>query len=179
MKKELIIALIKKAKKTSSLYTLSDIISSECGEHGTLDVRGVSHRGYFAAITDFKGYYNANIELTDYNAANSLFDPNWPIYTRTNDSSPTHYSEDGTAKNSVVSNGCLIEGTVDNCVIGRGCTIKEGAVVKNCVILSDVSIGSGIHAENLVIDRNAKLTKVKEIVAPDGDPHYVKRYDVI
>ena len=179
MKKELFIDLIKKAKKTSSLYTLSDIISSECGEHGTLDVRGVSHRGYFAAITDFKGYYNANIELTDYNAANSLFDPNWPIYTRTNDSSPTHYSEDGTAKNSVVSNGCLIEGTVDNCVIGRGCTIKEGAVVKNCVILSDVSIGSGIHAENLVIDRNAKLTKVKEIVAPDGDPHYVKRYDVI
>lgn len=179
MKKELFIELIMQAKKTSSLYTLSDIVGSECGENGSLDIRGVSHRGYFAAITDFKGYYNANIELTDYNTAASLFDSNWPIYTKTNDSSPTHYSEEGSAKNSVVSNGCLIEGTVENSVIGRGCTIKEGAVVKNCVILSDVIIGAGIHAENLVIDRNAKLTKVQEVAANEGDPHYVKRYDVI
>ena len=179
MKKELFIDLIKKAKKTSSLYTLSDIISSECGENGALDVRGASHRGYFAAITDFKGYYNANIALTDYNAAFFNDTATTEIYTRTNDSSPTHYSEEGNAKNSVISNGCLIEGTVDNSVIGRGCTIKEGAIVKNCVILSDVVIGAGVHAENLVIDRNAKLTKVKEVVANEGDPHYVKRYDVI
>ena len=40
-------------------------------------------------------------------------------------------------------NGCLIEGTVENCVIGRGCTIKEGAVLKNCVVGADVVIGKG------------------------------------
>ena len=43
--------------------------------------------------------------------------------------------------------GCLIEGAVENSVIGRGCTIKEGAVVKNCVIGADVVIGKGVHAD--------------------------------
>lgn len=176
MKKELFISLIKEGKKTSSLYTLADIVSSKCSE---LDIRGVSHRGYFASITDLKSYHTSNLSLIDFDTAKSLFDANWPIYTRTNDSSPTQYSEDGKAVNSVISNGCLIEGTVENSVIGRGCTIKQGAVVKNCVVLSDVVIGEDVHAENLVIDRNAKLTKVKEVIASEDTPKYVKRYDLI
>ena len=63
MKKELFLELIAKAKKLSSIYTLSQIVNFECGE---LDVRGVSHHGFFASITDFKSYYNANINLIDF-----------------------------------------------------------------------------------------------------------------
>ena len=48
MKKELFIELVHKAKKTSSMYTLADIVNASCDE---LDIRGVSHRGYFAPIT--------------------------------------------------------------------------------------------------------------------------------
>lgn len=176
MKKELFIELVKKAQKTSSLYTFADIVNGECGD---LDIRGISHRGYFASITDFKSYYDANLELIDYDTATSLFVPDWPIYTRTNDSSPTQYFEGAKAKNSVVSNGCHIEGDVENSVIGRGCTIKKGAVVKNCVILTNVTIGEDVHAENLVIDRNAKVTKVKEVVGKPDVPKYVKRDDTI
>ena len=58
MKKELFIELVQKAHKASSMYSLSDIVNQACKE---LDVRGVSHRGYFASITDFKSYYDANI----------------------------------------------------------------------------------------------------------------------
>ena len=176
MKKELFIELVKKAQKTSSLYTLADIVNSECSD---LDIRGISHRGYFASITDFESYYDANLSLIDSDTAASLFIPDWPIYTRTNDSCPTQYFEGATAKNSVISNGCLIEGDVENSVIGRGCTIKKGAVVKNCVILTNVTIGENVHAENLVIDRNAKTTKVKEVVGNPDAPKYVKRDDTI
>ena len=57
----------------------------------------------FSAISDFKSYYDSNLSLTDIKTAQNLFDPNWPIYTRTNDSCPTQYFETGNAKNSVVS----------------------------------------------------------------------------
>lgn len=174
MKKELFIDLIKKARKTSSLYSLVDIISSMCED---LDVRGVSHRGYFAAISDLSSYFKANLELTDFDTATSLFDPNWPIYTRTNDSCPTQYFETSCVKDSVISNGCSIEGTVEHSVIGRGAKIGKDSVIKNCVILSDVTIGSGVHAENLVIDRNAKITKVKEVIGTEEKPVYIKRHD--
>ena len=69
MKKDLFIELIRKAKAISSAFTLADIINEL---HDELDVRGVSHRGFFASITDFQSYYNANMDLIDIKAAQTL-----------------------------------------------------------------------------------------------------------
>lgn len=176
MKKELLVELIHKAKKLSSMYTLADIINYECNE---LDIRGVAHRGFFATITDFKSYYDANISLIDFKTAMSLFDDDWPIYTRTNDSCPTQYFETANVKTSVVSNGCLIEGTVENSVIGRGCVIKKGAVVKNSIVLSGAVIGAGAHVENQVVDKRAKVIHAKEIIAAPEKPGYIRREDTL
>jgi glucose-1-phosphate adenylyltransferase len=176
MKTELFIELVKKAKNTSSMYTLADIIHDSCSE---LDIRGVLHRGYFAAITDFQSYYNANISLINTKNAVELFQEDWPIYTKTNDSCPTQYFDNADVKTSVISNGCLIEGTIENSVIGRGCIIKKGAVVKNSIILADVVIGENVHVENQVVDKRAKLLQFKEVVASADAPGYIKRDDKI
>lgn len=119
----------------------------------------------------------ANMSLVDLNNAGSLFDKDWPIYTHTNDSCPTQYFEGSKVTSSVVSNGCLIEGTVENSIIGRGCVIKSGAIVKNCIISADVVIGKGVHAENLVVDKHARLIRGKRIIAAPEKPGYVKRGD--
>ena len=176
IKKELLIELIKKAKKISSMYTLAQIVNTCAGE---LDIRGVAHRGYFASITDFNSYYNANISLIDFKTADALFNPEWPIYTRTNDSCPTQYLEGADVKNSVISNGCLIEGTVENSVIGRGCQIKPGAVVKNSVVLAHTVVGENAHLENQVMDKWAKVIHGNEIIAEEGPPGYIRRDDVL
>lgn len=176
MKKELFIDLIKKAQHTSSMYTLMDIVNTACED---LDVRGYAHRGYFASITDFKSYFDANLSLIDFKTAYSLFDENWPIYTRTNDSCPTQYFEGAAICDSVVSNGCLVEGQIEHSVIGRGCIIQKGAHVKNCVVLAGAYIGEGVHIENQVVDKNAKIVHVKEIVSSENSPGYIKRGDNI
>lgn len=178
MKKDLLIELIHKAKKTSSMFTLADIVSEEA-EAENLDIRGVAHRGFFASITDFKSFYDANMSLIDYKTAQTLFADNWPIYTRTNDSCPTRYFETADVKSSVVSNGCRIEGTVENSVIGRGCIIKKGAVVKNSVILAGTVIGENIKVENQVVDKGVKILKVPEVISPADQPGYVERHDSI
>ena len=176
MKKDLFIELIHKARKMSSMITLPQIVNASCGE---LDIRGIAHRGYFATITDFKSYFDANISLIDLKTAQNLFNPEWPIYTRTNDSCPTQYFDGAEIRNSVVSNGCLIEGTVENCVIGRGCEIKKGAVVKNSVILANSVICEDVHLENQVVDKWAKITKGREIVSDPQTPGNIRRDDVL
>lgn len=130
-----------------------------------MDIRGVSHRGYFAAMTDLKSYFDANEELLDRRKARELFHEEWTVYTRTNDSCPTQYFEGSNVKSSVISNGCLIEGTVENSIIGRGCEIRKGAVVRNCVVNADVVIGKDVHVENMVIDKHAKLIHSNQIIA--------------
>lgn len=176
MKKDLFVDLIQKARKMSSMITLPQIVNASCSE---LDIRGVSHKGYFATITDFKSYFDANMSLIDLKTAQNLFNPEWPIYTRTNDSCPTQYFDSADVKNSVISNGCLIEGNVENSVIGRGCQIKKGAVVKNCVILANTIIGEDVHVENQVIDKWAQITKEREIVADSDHPGYIRRDDIL
>lgn len=176
MKKDLFIELIHKAKDLSSMYTLAHIVNSQCD---VLDIRGASHRGYFASITDFKSYYDANMSLIDYKNALNLFDEEWPIYTRTNDSCPTQYYETADVKTSVVSNGCLIEGTIENSVVGRGCVIHKGAVVKNCILLPGAVIGKDVYLENQVVDKGASLIHAKELIAAPEKPGYIRRGDTI
>ena len=176
MKKELFLNLIERARGLSSMYTLAQIVNIVCEE---MDVRSYKHEGYFAAITNFKSYYDANLSLIDYDSAKALFDKEWPIYTRTNDSCPTQYYDTAEVKQSVVSNGCVIEGSVINSVIGRGCTIKKGAVVKNAVILPDSYISENILVENHVVGKHSKLIHCKELVADPETPGYVRRGDTL
>ena len=125
------------------MYTLADILNDKCE---TLDIRGVAHKGFFASITDFPSYYAANMALLNYKSAQELFHDNWPIYTRTNDSCPTQYFNTADVKNSVISNGCQIE---------------------------------GVHVENEVVDKWAKLVHKKEIVSPTEQPGYIRRNDTL
>ncbi|MBS6397022.1 MAG: glucose-1-phosphate adenylyltransferase subunit GlgD [Clostridiales bacterium] len=176
MKKEVFIDLVKEAQKLSSMYNLKNIVNEKCGE---LDIRGVAHKGYFAPIMDFKSYYDANMGLLDLKTARGLLNEEWPIYTRTNDSCPTQYFETAEVKSSFVSNGCKVEGTVENSIIGRGCVVKPGAVVRNCVVLTGAVIGADVHIENQVVDKFAKITRMKEIISDPERPGYIERDDIL
>lgn len=176
MKKTLFIDLLHRAKKLSSVCTLLQIVDEEC-RNGNLDVRGVAHKGYFEAIVDFQSYYHAQLESLDIDSLETLFEDQWPIYTRTSDTSPTQYFEEAEVKNSFIANGCIVEGTVENSVIGRGCRISKGAVVRNSVILAYTLIGEGVHVENMVVDKWARITQTKEIVSTPDNPGYIQRDD--
>ncbi len=176
MKTELLVKLIRKAAATSSIYTLTKMISDELDE---LDVRGVSHKGFFAAITDFQSYYNANMDLLNIDRVNSLFSDNWPIYTRTTDACPVRYYKTAKISNSMIANGCEIRGTVENSIIGHGVKVAEGAVVRNCIILGHSTIGEGVHVESQVVDKWAQVIRAKELVATPEEPGYIRRDDVL
>ena len=178
MKKDLFLDLINQAKKKSSMYNLFNIVNDKAAAE-ELNIKAVQHKGYFEAITDFKSYYDANLELTDYKAASSLFTTKWPIYTRTNDACPTQYVEGASVKKSLISNGSIIAGTVENCIIGRGVTIEPGAVIKNSVICSEVTIAKDTVIENQVVDKYAKILHAKEIIADPENPGYIKRLDTL
>lgn len=176
LSKELFIQLINEAVKISSLYWFTDILNEKCEE---LDIRGYQYRGYLAAITDLTSYYEANMELIDPEAASDLFKEEWPIYTRTNDSAPTKYTKDAKVRRCVISNGCLIEGEVENSIIGRGCVVKKGAVVKNAVICPSTVIGEDVYLNNVVVDKEVTISRVKNVQGISGLPAYVRKGDRI
>ena len=71
----------------------------------------------------------------------------WRIFARHAASAPQFVGADAKVENSYITEGCEIYGTVKNSVIGPGVKIMEGAVVEDCVLMSD-----------LVIEADAKVT---------------------
>ena len=119
------------------------------------------------------------MELIDHKRATQLFKPGWPIYTQTNDSCPTIFSETAKVKNSIVANGSTIEGTVEGSIISRGVTVRKGAVVKNCILLPGAYIGENAKLDHVVVDKYAIVHHVKKLVGTDEQPVYVARRDRI
>jgi glucose-1-phosphate adenylyltransferase len=176
MHKSLFIDLVKLAQKTSSLYTFSDVLADNLQ---TLNIVGYNHKDYVACINSQEQYFKANMELICREKAKELFDPKWPFHTRTNDSCPTQYSAKSDVKFSTVANGCFIEGTVRNSVLGRGVVVKPGAVVENSIILPGAYIGENAHLEYCIVDKDAKILHVKELIGNPKDLIYVKRRDTV
>lgn len=176
MKKDLLLSLIRAARATSSMYSLSDIVNARAAE---LKIRAVEHKGYFAPITSLKSYHKANERLLDKTVADELFTDEWPIYTRTSDSCPTQIFPGASVKHSVVSNGCTIKGSVEGSIIGRGVSIGEGAVIKNSVVLAYTKVGAGAVLENQVVDKYATIQDGVKVIAGSDNPGYIRKRDTI
>lgn len=176
MTKKLFIELVEKAAQTSSLYWFKDILRDSVDE---LKIKGYGIRGFVACINSLEQYFKVSMALKDRNVAQGLFKPGWPVYTQTNDSSPTMYVEGSSVKGSVVGNGAVIEGTVENSIIARNVIIKKGAVVKDCIILQDAYIGEKAKLDHVVVDKYAIIHHVKELKGTAEEPVYVKRRDRI
>lgn len=117
--------------------------------------------GYWKDVGTIDSLWEANMDLLDPKVPLSLYDPDWKIYAR-NPALPPHYIAPGAhVQNSMVTEGCVIEGTVDFSVVFAGVTIEEGAVVCDSIIMPGSVVRKGavvdytIVAEQTIIGENA------------------------
>lgn len=178
MKKSLFLQLIEEARKESSMYWLKDIISDHC-ENDTLNVRGTVYRGNVYYIYDLKSYYDCNMALLDEANILALNNPEWPIYTRTNDSAPAIYLKDGSASKSLICNSTEIGGKVVRSVIGRNVKIGKGAIVEDCIISTGVTIAPNSVLKYAIVDKHTKISKKKDIEGTQDNPVYIARRENI
>lgn len=169
-------SLMEYASGTSSFFNLTDVLSYLSA---SVLIRGVEVKGYVRCYDSLSHLLQYSLELLDDDVFNSLFKENWPIHTRTYDTPPTLYGKNATVKNSNLANGCDVQGTVINSILGRNVQVKKGAVIKNSIISSGCYIGENVHLENTVVDRDAKVIHVNELIGTMEEPLYVKKGDII
>lgn len=135
---------------------------------GSLDIRGYEYKGFCRRIETVLGYYRMNMDVIRPEVSDSLFGEN-PVFTKTRDEAPAKYAARACVKNSLVADGCVIEGTVENSVLFRGVRVEKGAVVKNCVIMQDSDVLEGAELENVIFDKAVTIRRRGRIV---GQPLY-------
>ncbi len=97
------------------------------------------------------------------------------IYTKVNDSAPAKVCNGGKIKNSLISDGCLIEGTVENCILFRGVKVGKGSVVKNCVIMSENEIGENCSLSYVVSDKDTVISDGITLAGIESQPYFVHK----
>ena len=102
-------------------------------------------------------YYNANMALLDSSVRRQLFKTERPIFTKTRDDMPTRYGTKADVTNSIVADGCVINGTVRNSILFRGVTVEKDAVVENCILMQETAVDSGAVIDNVIADKNAVI----------------------
>lgn len=172
IERESLIQLIRDASVRGLVYFERDILARNLN---LLNVQAYEFNGYAARIADMKSYFDENMRLLQPGNVDALFDPSNPIYTKIRDDNPTRYLDGSKVKNSLLADGCVIEGTVENSVLFRGCQIKKGAVVRNSVLMQDTVVEENSSVEYVVTDKNVHITADKKLIGTDSFPVFVAK----
>ncbi len=124
--------------------------------------------GYWKDVGTVASLWEANMDLLRENSGLKMDDSGWKIYAR-NTAEPPHFvGNNACIENSIITEGCEIDGTVVHSVISTGVKIGKGAVVKGCNIMSNAVIEDGaqvsfsIVGPKAVIGKNAIVGGVQE-----------------
>ena len=101
--------------------------------------------------------------------------PSAPIYTKVGDNAPVKYGLESSVKNSLIADGCVIEGSVENCVLFRGVRIGKDAVVKNSVLMQGTHVGEKCNIERVIADKNVDISSDKVLTGSDDFPLYLSK----
>ena len=134
--------------------------------------------GYFATIDSLRSYYKHNMELLSKPVRDELFGAR-DIYTKVRDSAPTVYGSDCSVVNSLVSDGCVVEGRVENSILFRGVKVDKGSVVRNSIIMQDTLIGENVELNCVITDKNVVIGSRRVLCGCDLQPYFLSKGTVL
>ncbi len=140
----------------------------------SLKIYRYDFRGYYAGIDSMSAYYRHNLELLEKDVRDELFGGR-DIYTKVRDSAPSKYGENAVVKNSLISDGCVIEGIVENSILFRGVKVEKGAVIRNSIILQDCIIGANTSLDCVITDKNVVISDRKTLGGCATLPYYIPK----
>ena len=135
-----------------------------------LKYMGWRYDGYVARIDSINTYFLHSMELLGAEEANDLYNMDHPIYTKVKDEIAAKYGQSAVVRNTVMADGCLIDGTVEDSIVFRGVTVERGAVVKNSILMQGVTVRAGASLDHVILDKNVTVNAGRVLTGYEGIP---------
>ena len=114
------------------------------------------------------------MSLLTQEAREGLFNvKNRPILTKVRNSAPTKYSEGAEVTNSLIADGCVIEGTVENSILFRGVKVGRGTVIKNSILLQGTYTGDDVSLNCVITDKNVVIRDGRVLSGHQTMPFFI------
>jgi len=116
------------------------------------------YAGYWRDVGTIKSLYDCNMDLLDDPDFLSLnISKTLPIYSKSLNLNPHVMLRKGKAIQSVIADGCLINGKVVHSTIAYSVVINANSEVINSVILPDVKIGYSVFLHNVIVNKGVLI----------------------
>ena len=137
---------------------------------GKMNIGAFHYDGYAGKIDSVNAYYHCNMQMLDSSVRKELFFNENFIYTKVKDTVPTYYSDSAVVEDSVIADGCRIEGRVERSIIFRGVHIAKGAVVTNSIVMQNSVIQRDVALDYAVLDKGVTVGQGKRIGGQESFP---------
>lgn len=117
-------------------------------------------KGYWKDVGTVQSLWEANMDLLNEDCDLDLFDLGWRIYSVNPNQPPQYIAHDAVVKESLINEGCTIEGEIEKSVVFQSVTIGKGSKIIESVIMPDATIGKNCFIERAIVPC--------EVTVPDG-----------
>lgn len=119
--------------------------------------------GYWKDVGTIDSLYEANLDLLNPGMTLDLRDSSWRIYSRSRALPPHYIGPSSFVQNSVVTEGCTVEGTVDYSILSSGVTVEEGATVRYSVVMPGAVIKKGAVVQYAILAEDAVIGEESQV----------------
>lgn len=170
MSMDFLIETVNDAMARGNVSFERNILQEKCRE---LKIKIYEYDNYFSKLNSPESYFKSNMALLEPENARKLFVPKRSIYTKVSDNAPVKYDLDSKVSNSLIADGCIIEGEVENSVLFRGVKVGKGAKVKNCILMQGTVVGDNAELNYLITDKKVSICENHILTSSPQYPMYV------
>lgn len=133
------------------------------------NIYAYSFNGYWKDVGTIDSLWEANMEFLDPDHSLNIRDDSWRIYSKNPIAPPQYISENGEVHNSMLADGCSIDGKVKHSIISQNVSLAANSLVQDSVIMANVTIGKDVTIKYAIIGEFAEIKDgVKIIGTPDN-----------
>lgn len=167
LKKSLLESIVSNAISRGIPRLTLDLILRKYDE---LDIRAFEYDGTVLRINTVQSYFEASMKILDRQTNKDIFWTENLVYTKVKDEAPAFISDKAEVENSLVSDGCLVEGSVKDTVLFRSTDVGEGSCLENCVIMQGSRIGKNVKLKNVILDKDCVIKDGTELQGEENYP---------
>ncbi len=176
MKKRVFVDLVKNSMEQGNASSLVQAIRNN---RARMNIGAYDIRVPALVINDINSYFRANMELLNPEIYDEIFFRGGMIYTKSKDEPSTMYGDTAHVHNSLVANGCVIEGQVENSILFRGVHVAKNAIIRNSILNEKTVVKENAVVVNTVTDKNATIEESVTVAGAYAHPYTVGKNVVV
>lgn len=175
--KELLVELMDKCRANNRRHFHRDAVGDYLSSGGKTAI--YIHEGYGKRIMSTEAYFRASMDMLCGDKRAALFPTDRPVRAKSHEDVSTYYGENARSVNSLVADGCIIEGEVENCIISSGCRVEKGAKLRDCIIMRGCVIGEGVSLSCVIADKYTEVTPGQALAGSERLPLVIPKHSKI